>query len=568
MMTPIGARAEGRVTQVTILLCVASLGACSASRTFSLTRPEPIPYADTVPGPEPAVRERSEGPRLARNALTRQVSRALSVRRAVGREHESINITHFDDVVSSAWFERRNAYQRMSPAEVARGPATGGPDTDGTLAVIAEKRGGITPGFTIRDARGDTFLVKFDPKGSLHLGSAAGVIANRLFYAAGYYTPEDYTIVFERGQVKVDPEALVTTPLGPRAMTEEDVDQVLARTDPLPDGRYLAIASKLLPGKLLGPFYFSGVRKDDPNDYYHHEFRRELRGLYVVSAWLNHVDMRFENTRDVYIDPPGYVRHYLIDFAASLGSGTIRPHNPREGAEYNFDIWPTLARLFTLGFYTAGWEGQDGHVVHPSIGFIPIETYDPGSWKANWPNPAFDRVTARDGYWGAKLVASFSDEQLRAAVAEGKLPAEATDTLVKILAYRRDKTVAHWYRQVTPIEGPEAIPTTDAPTVEIRFDDLGLRDRVWDAADTRYVWTFEDDHLGLRSGGTTPARPEVRQTVRLELSTMRDTAPARRNAKATLRVLADRPDASTREAIIYLRWEGRASGYRVVGLEH
>ncbi len=135
--------------------------------------------------------------------------------------------------------------------------------------------------------------------------------------------------------------------------------------------------------------------------------------------------------------------------------------------------------------------------------------------------------------------------------------------------FTADKTVAHWYGQVTPIENAEAITSiTEGPTVELRFDDLGLRDGVWEAGETSYVWRFEDDHSGLRRRGTTPARPGVRQAVRIELGVLRDAAPAQRDATAALHILAVRPNASTREAIVYLRWEGRTSGYRVVGLKH
>ena len=125
-----------------------------------------------------------------------------------------------------------------------------------------------------------------------------------------------------------------------------------------------------------------------------------------MSAWLNHVDMRFANTLDAYV-VPGYLRHYLIDFAATLGSGTIRPHDPREGQEYNFDFWPSMGRMFTLGFFRMGWEEEPFEIIDPSIGWMAVEEFDPGKWKPNWPNEAFSSVKVVDGYWGAKLVARF-----------------------------------------------------------------------------------------------------------------------------------------------------------------
>jgi hypothetical protein len=547
-----------------------ALMACGG-QDFSLSRPEPVPYADTLPAPQPAADERREAVLLLQEAVVGEIGSTLSVRRALGAAHEAIDITHFDDVVSSAWFQHRNGRDPMTADEVARGPSTGSPNLDGKLKVTAPKTGGITPGFTIEDADGVTYFVKFDPKGNLHLSSAAGVISNRLFYAAGYYTPEDYIIVFDSAQLVVDSAARVGEGDDARPMTGHDVRRVLEGVDPLPDGRYLAIASKKLPGKLLGPFHFSGNRDDDPNDYFDHEYRRELRGLYVLSAWLNHVDMRFANTRDVYIDPPGYVRHYLFDFGATLGSGTIRPHNAREGIEYNFDFWSSMERLFTLGFFRMGWEGADARVIHPAIGYIPTKLFDPGGWRANWPNDAFRRVTARDGYWGAKLVGSFTEPQIRAAVSEGHLPAEAADTLVRILAYRREKTIEYWYGKVTPIENVQVDRrVTDGDDgLVVSFEDLGLTSGVWDAASTRYSWRLHDRKLGLRSSGEQPGLAAPRQSLALAMERRAlSSPPAEPDELTELRIRAVRPTADGREAVIYLRWMGKEVGYQVVGLTH
>ncbi|MGH7540496.1 MAG: hypothetical protein ACRELC_05815, partial [Gemmatimonadota bacterium] len=312
-------------------------------------RPEPVPYADTLPIAEPAAREPTEVPMLIEASVTQEVGDALSLRRMIGARHEALNLTPFDDVVGSAWYEPRNRRDDpLTAADVARGSTTlDGPAASGPLTVVAAKTQGISPGFTIRDERGDRYVFKFDPHGFLHLSSAADVIANRLFYAAGYHVPEDYIVVFDAARLRVDPNATVEgEDFVVRPMAPADVERVLALTDSLADGRYLAVASRFVPGVPKGPFSFEGRRSDDPNDHYLHQHRRELRGLYVVSSWINHIDIRFANTLDSYVEP-GYLRHYLIDFAASLGSGTIRPHYPREGIEYNFDFWPTMARLFT-----------------------------------------------------------------------------------------------------------------------------------------------------------------------------------------------------------------------------
>ncbi len=554
----------------TAMLALAASVGCS-SRPAVPFRPEPIDYADTLPSPQPAETEPREVERLLEASVGGEIARVFSPRRWVGAQHEALNVTRFDDVVNSAWFEHRNGDRRMSPEEVGRGPTTAGPDTSRTLTVIGGKSAGVTPGFTVRDANGTTFLFKFDPKGNPQLSSAAGVISNRLVYAAGYHTPEDYIVVFDSARLELHPEAEIDTDVGERPMTEADIRVVLSGTDALPDGRFLALASKFVPGTPLGPFLFSGVREDDPNDHYHHEHRRELRGLYVISSWLNHIDMRFANSLDVFIDPPGYVRHYLIDFAATLGSGTTRSHNPREGLEYNYDLWATMGRLVTFGFFEKGWEEAEYEQFHPSIGWLQVEEFRPDKWRGNWPNAAFNNRTVRDGYWGAKLVGSFSDEQIAAAVAAGQLPARAAAILTGILATRRDKVVEYWYAKVTPIERPAASLRTEdgRPTLAVSFDDLGLEAGVWPPGETRFLWRFEDPASLTLVRGERAARPGRRQTLQLELR--EPPTLERRFAErefTTLRVRAIRPGAANREAIIYMIWRGTEPGYEVVGLEH
>lgn len=552
------------------LLAVASAAHGCAKVSPVPLRPEPIAYDDTLPIVRPADRDPVEVERLLEVSVGGEIGRAFSMRRWLGADHEAINITRFDDVVNSAWFENRNGRRRLPLEAVARGSTTVGPDTSRTLTVIGGKTAGISPGFTVRDANGTSFLFKFDPRGNLHLASAAGVISNRLFWAAGYHTPEDFIVVFDSARLELDPQAEIEATEGERPMTAGDIQTVLEGTDPLPDGRFLAVASKYVPGRPIGPFLFSGIRADDPNDYYFHEHRRELRGLYVVSSWLNHVDMRFANTLDVYIDPPGYVRHYLIDFAATLGSGTIRSHRPREGTEYNFDLWSSVGRMLTFGFLEAGWEGEIAEEIHPAIGWIPVETFVPAKWKPNWPNSAFNNRTPRDNYWGAKLVGSFTDEQIAAVVREGQLPQEAEEPLIRILIQRRDKVVSYYYAQVTPVEnvatrlrrrGAEAM-------LEVSFDDLGLTAGVWEPAETRYYWAFDNPPSRRMQRGDEAARAGHRQTIRLALADLPGGGPAEDSQIAVLRLVAQRPGAQNREAVIYLHWDGAARGYSVVGLEH
>ena len=368
-----------------------------------------------------------------------------------------------------------------------------------------------------------------------------------------------------------------------RPLTLDVALDVLALTDSLPDGRYLAVTSKFVPGPPKGPFFFDGVREDDPNDHYHHEYRRELRGLYVVSSWINHVDMRWMNTMDAYV-PPGYLRHYLIDFAASLGSGTTRPHEPREGMEYNVDLWPSLGRAFTLGFYQVGWENMTWEVIDPTIGWLEGASFDPGGWKPNWPNRAFQLATDRDGYWGAKLVGSFSDEQIRAAVHAGRLPSRrAADTLASILMVRRDLVVSHWYAKVSPLENFEVEAMSAVPVAGgaqgsfgVRFDDLGIRAGLWTPSDVEYRWKLEHEALDRDWKGVA-GTVDVGEPQRVPIGPG-DRDPGRKGggamspedavAKLEVRVVRRSTGHVHPPVTVWLEWVADADSYRVVGLEH
>ncbi len=548
-------------------------------------RPQPVAWADTLPIPEPEARTPLEVPAVLNDAVAGEVSRGLSIRRAIGREHEALNLTRFDDVVPSAWFEHRNLLRRMSTDEVFRGPTTGlGPDTTGALEIISAKVQGVSPGFNIRDAKGDRFVVKFDPKGFLHMSSAAGVISNRLLFAAGYHVPEDFVFVFSKSRLAVADGATISgEDFEDHPLTLDVALDVLALTDSLPDGRYLAVASKFVPGASKGPFLFEGVREDDPNDYYHHEYRRELRGLKVFSSWVNHVDIRWMNTMDAFVRP-GYLRHYLIDLAASLGSGTTRPHEPREGLEYNFGLWPSLARTFTLGYYRVGWENQAGEIIDPSIGWMDAESFDPEAWKPNWPNPAFQLATDRDGYWGAKLVGSFADDQIRTAVEAGRLPsARATDTLVSILIERRDLVVNYWYGRVSPLEnfeleGPNTDPASYGASgpLTVRFNDLGIGAGLWTPDDVEYRWEFEHRALD-RDGNGVASGTGVDERQRISLGPV-DRALRERSAGtltpeesvAWLKLrIARRSTGDVHPPVtVWLEWCPASGTYRAVGLEH
>ena len=119
---------------------------------------------------------------------------------------------------------------------------------------------------------------------------------------------------------------------------------VRSRAARSPNGKYRATLSRFADGKPLGYFKYYGTRPDDPNDIFPHEHRRELRGLVAFCAWLNHDNSQSTNTLDTLIASGGksYVKHNLLDFGSSLGSGTVQAQSPRAGNEFIWDARPTL----------------------------------------------------------------------------------------------------------------------------------------------------------------------------------------------------------------------------------
>ena len=214
------------------------------------------------------------------------------------------DVNALDEVIASSWFTNRIGLFPMTPAEVARGAAAGeGPDRSAPWRITRAKSEGVTPGFNIEDAQGHTYVLKFDPACCPGGASAAGAISGRLLHAAGYNVPADFAVTFRRGDVVLGPGVMLTDAEGRRRpMTEADVDTLLSRVMPLPDGSYPAAASRFLPGRPLGPFDWKGRRDDDPTDRVNHENRRELRGLRMICAWIAHFDMKQHNTLDMWVE--------------------------------------------------------------------------------------------------------------------------------------------------------------------------------------------------------------------------------------------------------------------------
>jgi hypothetical protein len=192
------------------------------------------------------------------------------------------------------------------------------------------------------------------------------------------------------------------------------------------------------------------------------------------------------------------------------------------------------------------------------------DDYDPEKWDVTWTNPAFAAMTDADAYWAAKIVASFSNDHILAAVGTGGLPSrELERKLAGVIATRRDKIVRYWFGKVSTIEEPVVARQGDG-SLRLSFRDLGLEHGAWGAGETVYDWRFEDPARGRRGSGSSQPRTGADQL--LEVAWTGPGGQASDGELAVLELVTRRPGLAPAPARVFLRWNGR--GYQVVGLTH
>jgi hypothetical protein len=371
----------------------------------------------------------------------------------VNTRREAVNVNAFDETANSSWFTNRNHVRAVPVSELREGPdSVFLPAKPWTIKHA--KLGGMSPGFQIKDANGRKWMIKLDTRGYLQLSSGADMVARTLLHAAGYNVPHNESVRFTREDVRIDP-ALLVAGKGER-LTPTDLDTIFAHGARFPDGTYSACASLFIPGHTLGSMSMDRSRPGDSNDRYAHANRRELRGLYPLCAWIGDWDTEDHQFLDTFIestDSLGHVDHYVLDLGSSFGASAIGPKQPWEGFEYAMDLAWTTRRFMTLGFVEEPWRRARQVSGIPSVGTFQSAVFAPGDFRPLVPQPAFRQMTDRDGYWGAKLVASFSDAQIAAAVDAAHFEdPRAVDFLTRSLIERRDKTARFWFARVAPLD--------------------------------------------------------------------------------------------------------------------
>jgi hypothetical protein len=147
-----------------------------------------------------------------------------------------------------------------------------------------------------------------------------------------------------------------------------------------------------------------------------------------------------------------WIRHYMFDFGSIMGSGSTTPQAPRAGNEYILEWGPGFKTLATLGIYIRPWILVNYWEEAKSVGRFEGDFFDPVKWRPEYPNPAFDNMTAEDAFWAARLVSKFSDEAIRAVVAKARYSEPgAAEHIAATLIKRRDKVLRAWLTGVNPL---------------------------------------------------------------------------------------------------------------------
>ena len=389
--------------------------------------------------------------------FSQPIARALNPVRWIAGGGPAAGVNALGEVPDSAWFTNRLGLRRLSAAELVTGPGADGPDRSEPWLIIGAKTDGVSQGFRIRDGRGQVWLLKFDPPDHPGQSIRAGVVTNLIFHACGYNTPVDRLVIFDRADLRVGEGASVRSVRGQGVdlpLTEANLDSVLAATGSVFAGRYHCLASKYLDGKPLGPIVHQGVRADDPNDTVPHEDRREWRALRVFCAWTDHIDMKIQNSLDMYVGEPGtgHVRHHLIDFASTLGTSGAELF-AKFGYEHGVDVNAATRRLFSLGLSRDDWQEITWPEHLAEVGYFSADRFDPRRWRPISPHAAMANLDDRDGYWAAKIVSAFTDADLRLLVEQGHYrDPRAVDYLTEHLARRRDIIARTWFDRVAPLD--------------------------------------------------------------------------------------------------------------------
>jgi len=284
--------------------------------------------------------------------------------------------------------------EQISPAEAAAGPSTA-PAPRPPWTVVKARPGKKPVSFIGEDGLGRRFMVKLDDPAYPEAGSAAAFITTRVFWLLGYHVPANYIVT------------------------------ITGTGNPEYDGRR-AEASLFVEGKVLGHFKFDLLRH-----------RREMRGLRLVSAWVDDVDRGENNTLVVFREGKSY--YYLLDFDSTMGLWKRRPKMTWLGHRHVWDPPYAVVDVFTLGALSRS-QIRHHQPFSKAVGIFFADDFDPMTWKSENPNTPFRLMSKADACWMARKIAKISPEQLLEIVKAAKYSRrEDQEHVFRTLQERQEK---------------------------------------------------------------------------------------------------------------------------------
>ncbi|HEX8112130.1 MAG TPA: hypothetical protein VF516_30565 [Kofleriaceae bacterium] len=488
--------------------------------------------------------------------VQRRIDRGL----ALLRPRRALGVNALDEVPDSTWFTNRIGMRDMTIDELVSGPLTlDSPEGHRPWIIQSAKPGNSDIGFIVRDARGLKFLIKFDPAGYPEQETATHVIVDKILWACGYNTTEDFLVHLRRDDLVLAPDASFSDVFGDKHRLDAAlVDQKLQLVERMADGRYRALASRWIDGKTLGGHPAEGTRDDDRNDRIPHELRRDLRGAHAFFAWLDHVDVQESNFLDAWIadrDNPRihYVKHYLIDFGKSFGVMASTGHDPRRGHAYVIDLAALARSLVQFGLVERSWEGRSAPALR-GVGLFEARTYDPGAWVPDYPVYVPLLLADRfDAFWASKILLRFTRSQLRALVETGQLSdPRAVEYVTDTLVARQRATAAYWFARVSPLDRFAVYRD------RLCFDDLAVAYRFAAAATTRYDVRRYDRQAQPLGASDARGAPDGRLCVPLAL-------PATGDGYTMVRIATTRP-GFTGATVVHIARDPASDAPRVIGI--
>lgn len=263
----------------------------------------------------------------------------------------------------------RNLYYGPGSAEMA--PV-------GPFSFVKEDKGGESPKFVVRDARGQEWTVKLGPE------AQAETVSTRLVWSVGYFAEEAY--YFDESRINGLP----------RLSRGQDY-----------------VSGDTVRGARFEPKR-AGMKRGSTWSWHDNPFEntRELSGLKVLMILLNNFDARSENNRVIYVAGPRgrETRYYVTDLGATLGrAGGLG------GTRSKNDLPDFLSTKFVRGVDTRDGVVEFDYDTRPS-GLGHLSVLQPFYYRKEVAKEkAMRGIPVAHARWIGSLLNQLSDEQLHDA---------------------------------------------------------------------------------------------------------------------------------------------------------